>query len=97
MKPAKSFFLLFVFLCILVIGLTTNCSNEPNLGTVDESYKPDHPIEFPHDIHAGKNGIDYKFCHNVAFDEKNTGIPSANVCMKCHKEVKGNPSQRIGK
>lgn len=90
---------LLVFL-LLIIGLGSNrCTGEADteILPVDEGYKPDQPIEFPHDIHAGKNGIDCKFCHNAKFDEKNTGIPSADVCMKCHKEVKANPAQRSGK
>ena len=90
---------LLVFL-LLTIGLTSNrCTSgsDTEILPVDESYKPDQPIEFPHDIHAGKLGIDCKFCHNAEFDEKNTGIPSADVCMKCHKEVKGDPAQKSGK
>lgn len=91
--------LLLVFL-LLTIGLASNrCTgrSHPTIMPVDESYKRDQPIEFSHEIHAGKNGIDCKFCHNTKFDEKNTGIPSADVCMKCHKEVKGNPDQGTGK
>ncbi len=90
---------LFVFL-LLTIGLGVNrCTSgaDPEILPVDESYKPDQPIEFSHEIHAGKNGIDCKFCHNAEFDEKNTGIPSANICMKCHKEVKEDTAQRSGK
>lgn len=92
MKPSAFLYLLF----FVLIGLaTTQCTN--GKAPVEEGYEPDKPIEFPHDIHAGKNGIDCKFCHNAAFDEKNTGISSADICMKCHKEVKGNPAQRSGK
>jgi hypothetical protein len=89
-----------LILLVLIMGLTANrCTSgaDPEILPVDESYKPDQLIEFSHDIHAGKNGIDCKFCHNAEFDEKNTGIPSMDVCMKCHKEVKGNPAQRSGK
>lgn len=85
----SGFLLLFL---LLTIGLASNrCTDgsNPKILPVDESYKPDQPIEFPHDIHASKNGIDCKFCHNAAFDEKNTGIPSMDVCTKCHKEIKG--------
>ncbi|MDR0803393.1 cytochrome c3 family protein [Fluviicola sp.] len=55
-----------------------------------ENYQPSQPIEFPHDIHAGKNGIDCKYCHNSAIDGRTAGIPTVNVCMNCHKQINGN-------
>ncbi|AEA43179.1 c-type cytochrome [Fluviicola taffensis] len=54
-----------------------------------EDYQPSQPIEFPHDIHAGKNGIDCKYCHNSADNGKTAGIPTVNVCMNCHKQING--------
>lgn len=53
------------------------------------SYQPSQPIQFPHDIHAGENGIDCKYCHNSADKSKSAGIPTVNVCMNCHKQVQG--------
>lgn len=77
MQPSLFLHLLF----LVMIGLATNRCNSP----IEEEYKPDQPIEFPHDIHVSK-GIDCKYCHNPKIDGKNDGIPSAKVCMKCHKE-----------
>ena len=54
------------------------------------SYQPSQPIQFPHDIHAGENGIDCKYCHNSADKSKSAGIPTVNVCMNCHKQIQGN-------
>lgn len=54
---------------------------------VYEGYTPKQPIAFPHDLHAGKNEIDCKYCHSSARTSKTSGIPSANVCMNCHKAV----------
>ena len=54
---------------------------------VYQDYKPKQPIAFPHDLHAGKNEIDCKYCHSAARTSKTSGIPSANVCMNCHKAV----------
>ncbi len=59
-----------------------------------EDYQPSQPIEFPHDIHAGKNGIDCKYCHNSAIDGKTAGIPTVNVCMNCHKQINGNDAEQ---
>jgi hypothetical protein len=81
--------LFFSCLFLLLVGSINSCSTGPNLRPVDESYKPEQPIEFPHDIHAGKNGIDCKYCHNSEFDENNTGIPTTKVCLKCHRQING--------
>ena len=58
-----------------------------------EGYQPSQPIAFPHDLHAGKNGIDCKYCHNTVTESKSASIPSVNVCMNCHKQVKGEGEQ----
>ena len=54
-----------------------------------EGYQPSQPIAFPHDVHAGKNGIDCKYCHNSVTKSKTAGIPTVNVCMNCHKQIQG--------
>jgi mono/diheme cytochrome c family protein len=62
-----------------------------------EDYQPSQPIEFPHDIHAGKNGIDCKYCHNSADNGKTAGIPTVNVCMNCHKQINGSTPEQVEK
>lgn len=57
------------------------------------SYQPSQPIAFPHDIHAGINGIDCKYCHNSADKSKAAGIPTTNLCMNCHKQIQGEGDQ----
>jgi len=61
------------------------------LSTIDvvEDYQPSQPIDFPHSVHAGTNGIDCKYCHNSATKSKTAGLPTVNVCMNCHKQVNG--------
>ena len=59
-----------------------------SIGVV-ENYQPSQPIAFPHDIHTGTNGIDCKYCHNSVTKSKSAGLPTVNVCMNCHKQIKG--------
>ncbi|WP_341899705.1 cytochrome c3 family protein [Fluviicola taffensis] len=59
-----------------------------------EDYQPSQPIEFPHDIHAGKNQIDCKYCHHSVDNGKTASIPSVNVCMNCHKQIAGNTPEQ---
>jgi mono/diheme cytochrome c family protein len=54
---------------------------------VNEGYQPIQPIVFSHAVHAGDNKIDCQYCHSSAKHSKTSGIPSANVCMNCHKSI----------
>lgn len=67
-----------------------------NIGVVS-GYQPSQPIEFPHSVHAGINGIDCKYCHNSVDQGKSAGLPTVNVCMNCHKQIKGNTPDQIAK
>ena len=69
---------------------------------VHQGYQPVQPIKFPHDLHAGVMKIDCQYCHSGAYKSKNASIPSLNVCMNCHKMVRGRlnaktPSPEIAK
>ncbi len=50
-------------------------------------YHPSQPINFSHKIHANDNKIDCKYCHSGVEKSKTAQIPSANVCMNCHKSI----------
>jgi mono/diheme cytochrome c family protein/nitrate reductase NapE component len=54
---------------------------------VDQGYQPIQPIHYSHRIHAGDNQIECKYCHSSARTSKQSGIPSLNVCMNCHKSI----------
>lgn len=62
-------------------------------GDTVEHYKPEQPIAFDHTLHAGKDNlsINCQYCHSSAEKSKHAGIPSANVCMNCHKAVSEGP------
>jgi mono/diheme cytochrome c family protein len=54
---------------------------------IDQGYQPIQPIHFSHLVHAGDNQVDCKYCHSAARTSKQSGIPSLNVCMNCHKSI----------
>jgi len=56
---------------------------------VEQNYEPEQPIAFSHEVHAGQNKVDCNYCHSSARHSKHSGIPSANVCMNCHKYIDG--------
>lgn len=74
-----------VIVLALIVGLFLQLYQ---IGVVT-AYQPSQPVQFPHDIHAGVNGIDCKYCHNSVDKSKSAGIPTVNVCMNCHKQIKG--------
>lgn len=52
-----------------------------------QGYMPTQPIAFSHAIHAGEYEIDCQYCHSGVTKSKSAWIPSANVCMNCHKAI----------
>ncbi len=52
-----------------------------------QGYSPEQPIAYSHRLHAGELGINCQFCHTGAEHGRHAGIPSSDVCMKCHKFV----------
>lgn len=75
-------------LVVVIAAIVTLLLGLAEIGLVT-AYQPSQPIQFPHDVHAGKNGIDCKYCHNSVEKSKSAGIPTVNVCMNCHKQIQG--------
>jgi len=82
-----------VITVVLLIGL---CFGLLTLGSAmsswrlpdnEQGYAPQQPIDYSHRLHAGELGIDCLFCHSAAEQSRHAGIPSSDVCMKCHKIV----------
>ncbi|RMG68887.1 MAG: hypothetical protein D6715_01090 [Calditrichaeota bacterium] len=46
---------------------------------------PEQPIKFPHYIHAGKLGLDCKFCHQYVDKSIHATVPAMQICMNCHQ------------
>jgi len=83
----------FVVLIGLVLGAITVRAiyiGVMNIG-VYETYKPEQPIKFSHKVHAGKLSINCVYCHSGAEKGRTSGVPSANVCMNCHKAISEGP------
>ena len=71
---------------ILISGTYVLFNSLMSIG-IDQGYQPIQPIVFSHKIHAGDNKIDCQYCHSSAKNSKTSGIPTANVCMNCHKSI----------
>lgn len=50
-------------------------------------YMPTQPAAgFSHQIHAGKLGMDCRYCHSHIETSSEANIPSVSTCMGCHAE-----------
>ena len=55
---------------------------------VQQGYAPTQPIPFSHELHAGQYEIDCQYCHTGVEIAKSANIPSVNICMNCHSNIK---------
>ncbi|MGV3557553.1 c-type cytochrome [Larkinella arboricola] len=55
---------------------------------VSQGYAPKQPIAFSHKLHAGQYQVNCNYCHTAVYKGKLATIPSANICMNCHGEIK---------
>ena len=53
-----------------------------------QGYQPTQPIAFSHKLHAGEHQINCAYCHTSVYKSKSANIPSANICMNCHSQIK---------
>lgn len=80
----------FIFIAtffVAAIGFKTVIDGLYSIG-VQQNYEPRQPIAFSHKVHAGQYEIECKYCHTGAAKGKSANIPSANVCMNCHTQIK---------
>jgi len=84
---AKNQFLVLVTAILLLLSSAFFVYSYLMQVGVDQNYQPVQPIHYSHRIHAGSNGINCNYCHSAARVSKNSGIPSLNVCMNCHKNI----------
>jgi hypothetical protein len=79
-----------IVLCIGLLGslmVLATGSADWRLPDNQQGYAPVQPIAYSHRLHAGELQIDCRFCHSGAEFGKHAGIPSSDVCLKCHRVV----------
>lgn len=55
--------------------------------TTDVGYKPEQPVPYNHELHAGQLGIDCRYCHNTVEYSDHASIPPTQTCMNCHTQI----------
>lgn len=87
-----------------ILGGVSTCTylmtnNKISIG-YNENYEPTQPIPYSHKLHAGKLGIDCRYCHSTAEISRHASVPTLNICMNCHitvRKVNGVDSPHIAK
>jgi cytochrome c2 len=80
-------FIFIVAFLVAGLGFKAVISGLFTIG-VQQGYAPKQPIAFSHRIHAGQLEIDCKYCHVGVMKGKSATIPSVNICMNCHNQIK---------
>jgi mono/diheme cytochrome c family protein len=83
---SRGFLFVVVFL-VAALGFKTVINGLYSVG-VQQGYAPKQPIAFSHKVHAGQYEIDCKYCHTGVMKGKSATIPSVNICMNCHNQIK---------
>ncbi|HEX2972994.1 MAG TPA: cytochrome c3 family protein [Tepidisphaeraceae bacterium] len=53
-------------------------------------YAPIQPVAYSHELHVGRLGLDCRYCHTHVGQAPHANLPTAQVCMNCHDQTKGN-------
>jgi mono/diheme cytochrome c family protein len=80
----------FIFLVVFIVAAITFKTVIDGLYSigVQQGYQPKQPIAFSHKLHAGAYEINCVYCHTGANKGKQANIPSPNICMNCHSQIK---------
>jgi hypothetical protein len=77
---------LLIGLVISSVVLSGRLRSYPFPGN-QQGYEPEQPIAFSHRLHAGDLQISCLYCHSGAERSRHAGVPSASICMTCHRFV----------
>lgn len=80
----------FIFLVVFLvasISFKTVIDGLFSVG-VQQGYAPKQPIAFSHKVHAGEYEIECQYCHTGASKGRSANIPSPNICMNCHTQIR---------
>lgn len=78
-----------VIVGLIFVVVLTDIAIEETYGVgLQQGYQPRQPIAFSHKLHAGEHQIDCNYCHTSVYKSRSANIPSANICMNCHSQIK---------
>lgn len=79
--------MIFGVCCVVLGSAGVLSTSELRVPGSNQGYEPEQPIAFSHRVHAGDLSMNCQYCHYGARQSRNAGVPSASICMNCHKTV----------
>ena len=58
-------------------------------------YQPPQPVPYSHALHAGKLGIDCRYCHTTVEVAAHAAVPPTQTCMNCHAKIRAESPKLI--
>ena len=71
---------------LVYVGLIFAAGASPQV--TDVGYAPEQPVAYSHAVHAGKLGLDCRYCHNPVETTAAAAIPPTQTCMNCHAKIR---------
>jgi len=75
-------------ICAATLAAAAVALTQPSAAPPFRAKGPAQPINFSHQIHAGKLGMNCLYCHSSAEKSSIANIPAVSTCMGCHKMVR---------
>jgi menaquinone reductase, multiheme cytochrome c subunit len=72
----------------LYLGIILGYGANPT--TLNVGYQPVQPVPYSHALHAGKLGMDCRYCHTTVETAGMAAVPATEVCMNCHQAIFAN-------
>jgi hypothetical protein len=63
--------------------------------TTAVGYQPEQPVPYSHALHAGKLGIDCRYCHTTVEVAAHAAVPPTQTCMNCHAKIRAESPKLI--
>lgn len=63
--------------------------------TTAVGYAPEQPVPFSHAMHAGKLGMDCRYCHTSVENAPFAALPATQTCINCHSTIKPDSAQLL--
>lgn len=80
--------LLLIVMTFSLLGVVLGVWYFAAAAWVEVGYAPKQPVDYSHQIHAGKLGLDCRYCHSTVEISAKAMIPATQTCMNCHNQIR---------
>lgn len=85
---------ILIILVIIIVFVFTYWFSPKSL---EVGYRPEQPVAYSHELHAGRLAIDCRYCHTGVETTAHAGVPPTQTCMNCHNHLKKGETFKLSK